>query len=119
MWLWTTVGVAVELVFQVIPASLGLVQTIDAGLARTLCLMDAARHRLFLADPGLHRVLHDGAARGRRAPLQRHDGPPHLHSVLIYSLPVGMHHLLMDPQHGNAGSSSRCCSPPSCRCRRC
>ena len=36
MWLWTTVGVAVELVFQVIPASLGIVQTIDAGLARTL-----------------------------------------------------------------------------------
>jgi cytochrome c oxidase subunit 1 len=36
MWLWTTVGVAVELLFQVIPASLGLVQTIDVGLARTL-----------------------------------------------------------------------------------
>jgi cytochrome c oxidase subunit 1 len=36
MWLWTTVGVAVELLFQVIPASLGLVQTIDVGLSRTL-----------------------------------------------------------------------------------
>src|SRR5437879_9009405 len=36
MWLWTTVGVAVELIFQVIPASLGFVQTIDAGLSRTL-----------------------------------------------------------------------------------
>ena len=36
MWLWTTIGVAVQLVFQVIPAALGLVQTIDVGLARTL-----------------------------------------------------------------------------------
>ena len=44
-------------------------------------LLDAARHRLFLADPGLYRVLHDRAARGGRTPLQRHDGPHHLHSV--------------------------------------
>jgi cytochrome c oxidase subunit I len=36
MWLWTTAGVAAELLFQVIPAALGVVQTIDAGLARTL-----------------------------------------------------------------------------------
>src|ERR1044071_5144674 len=36
MWLWTTIGVAAELVFQVIPASLGLVQTIDVGMSRTL-----------------------------------------------------------------------------------
>src|SRR5262249_43003249 len=36
MWLWTTVGLAAELLFQVIPAALGLVQTIDVGLARPL-----------------------------------------------------------------------------------
>src|SRR4029077_15653147 len=30
LWLWTTVGLAAELLFQVIPASLGLVQTVDA-----------------------------------------------------------------------------------------
>src|ERR1700719_3732642 len=36
MWLWTTAGVAVELVYQVIPAAFGWVQTIDVGLARTL-----------------------------------------------------------------------------------
>src|SRR5690606_15436824 len=36
LWLWTTVGVSVELLFQVIPASLGLTQTIDVGLSRTL-----------------------------------------------------------------------------------
>ena len=31
--------------------------------------VDAARHRLFLAHPGIHRVLHDDPARGRRTPL--------------------------------------------------
>src|SRR6516225_5779649 len=36
MWLWTTVGVAVELLFQVIPAAFGWIQTVDVGLARTL-----------------------------------------------------------------------------------
>src|SRR4029077_12643287 len=36
MWLWTTVGVAVELVFIVIPAAFGWTQTIDVGLTRTL-----------------------------------------------------------------------------------
>src|SRR5215469_12565258 len=36
LWLWTTVGVAVELLYQVIPAALGFVQTVDVGLSRTL-----------------------------------------------------------------------------------
>jgi cytochrome c oxidase subunit 1 len=36
MWLWTTIGVAAELLFQVIPATLGWTQTIDVGLSRTL-----------------------------------------------------------------------------------
>jgi cytochrome c oxidase subunit 1 len=36
MWLWTTAGVAAELLYQVLPAAFGFVQTIDAGLARTL-----------------------------------------------------------------------------------
>src|SRR5690606_37391457 len=36
LWLWTTVGVAAEILFQIIPAVLGLVHTIDVGLSRTL-----------------------------------------------------------------------------------
>ena len=36
MWLWTTVGLATELFYQVLPAALGFVQTVDVGLARTL-----------------------------------------------------------------------------------
>src|SRR5262249_56955770 len=36
MWLWTTVGVAVELLFQGIPGAFGWIQTVGVGLARTL-----------------------------------------------------------------------------------
>src|SRR5207253_1522420 len=36
LWLWTTVGVAVEVVFVVLPAAFGWTQTIDVGLTRTL-----------------------------------------------------------------------------------
>jgi cytochrome c oxidase subunit 1 len=36
MWLWTTIGVAAELLFQVIPATFGWTLTIDVGLSRTL-----------------------------------------------------------------------------------
>ena len=36
MWLWTTVGVAAELLFQVIPAAFGWTDAIDVGLSRTL-----------------------------------------------------------------------------------
>src|SRR6266545_6172202 len=36
LWAWTMVGVVLEVVFQLLPASLGLSQTIDVGLARAL-----------------------------------------------------------------------------------
>ena len=44
-------------------------------------LLDAPRDRLFLADTGLHRLLHDASAGCRRPPLQRHDGAAELHPV--------------------------------------
>ena len=90
MWLWTTVGVAVELVFQVIPAALGLVADHRRRAGAHAVLLDAACDRLFLADPGLHRLLHHGAARGRRPALQRHHGAAHLHPVSDLQ-PAGRH----------------------------
>ena len=73
-------------------------------------LVDAARHRLFLAHPGLYRVLHDRAAGGRRPPLQRHDGTADLHSVPGLQ-PSGRNAPSDDgsPSTATAGSSSRCC----------
>ena len=101
LWLWTTVGVAAELVFQVIPASLGLVQTIDAGLARTLFSWTLHAIVYFWLIPAYiaFYTMVPRAAGGRLYS----DTMGRLTFILflIYSLPVGMHHLLMDPQHAN------------------
>ena len=102
MWLWTTVGVALELVFQVIPAALGLVQTIDVGLSRTLFSWTLHAIVYFWLIPAYiaFYTMVPRAAGGRLYS----DTLGRLTFILflIYSLPVGMHHLLMDPEHGNA-----------------
>ena len=101
MWLWTTVGVAAELLFQVIPASLGIVQTIDAGLARTLFSWTLHAIVYFWLIPAYiaFYTLVPRAAGGRLYS----DTMGRLTFILflVFSLPVGMHHLMMDPQHGN------------------
>jgi cytochrome c oxidase subunit I len=102
LWLWTTVGVAVELVYQVIPAAIGVVQTIDVGLARTLFSWTLHAIVYFWLLPAYiaFYTMVPRAAGGRLYS----DTMGRLTFILflIYSLPVGMHHLLMDPEHGNA-----------------
>jgi len=100
LWLWTTVGVAAELLFQVIPAALGWTQTIDVGLARTLfswTLHAIVYFWLIPAYIAFYTML-PRAAGGRLYS----DTMGRLSFVLflVYSLPVGMHHLFMDPEHG-------------------
>jgi len=101
MWIWTTVGVAVQLLYQVIPAALGLVQTIDVGLSRTLFSWTLHAIVYFWLIPAYiaFYTLAPRAAGGRLYS----DTMGRLTFILflIYSLPVGMHHLLMDPEHGN------------------
>src|SRR4051812_30947327 len=101
MWLWATVGVAVELVFQVIPASFGVVQTIDAGLARTLfswTLHAIVYFWLIPAYIAFYTII-PRAAGGRL--YSDTMGRITFVLFLVFSLPVGMHHLMMDPEHGN------------------
>jgi cytochrome c oxidase subunit 1 len=101
MWLWTTAGVTVELVYQVLPAAFGFVQTIDAGLARTLFSWTLHAIVYFWLIPAYiaFYTMVPRAAGGRLYS----DTMGRLTFILflIYSLPVGMHHLLMDPEHGN------------------
>src|SRR5262249_55910450 len=102
MWLWTTVGLAAELLFQVIPAALGLTQTIDVGLARTLFSWTLHAIVYFWLIPAYiaFYTLVPPAAGGRL--YRDRMGRVTFILFLIYSVPVGMHHLLMDPEHGNA-----------------
>jgi cytochrome c oxidase subunit 1 len=98
MWLWTTVGVAVELLFQVIPAALGWTDTIDAGLARTLfswTLHAIVYFWLFPAYIAFY-TMAPQAAGGRLYSDKM--GRITFALLLIYSVPIGIHHLFMDPE---------------------
>jgi cytochrome c oxidase subunit I len=102
MWLWTTVGLAAELFYQVLPAAFGFVQTVDVGLSRTLfswTLHAIVYFWLMPAYIAFYTML-PRAAGGRLYS----DTMGRLTFIffLIYSLPVGLHHLLMDPEHGNS-----------------
>ena len=98
MWLWTTVGVAAELLFQVIPAALGWTETVDVGLSRTLFSVTLHAIVYFWLVPAYiaFYTMAPQAAGGRLYS----DTMGRLTFILflIYSLPVGMHHLFMDPQ---------------------
>jgi cytochrome c oxidase subunit 1 len=100
LWAWTTGGVAVELLFQVIPAALGWTQTIDVGLARTLFAWTLHPIVYFWLLPAYiaFYTMAPQAAGGRLYS----DTMGRLAFILflLYSLPVGMHHLFMDPEHG-------------------
>jgi cytochrome c oxidase subunit 1 len=102
MWLWTTVGVAAELLFQVIPAAFGWNLGLDIGLSRTLfswTLHAIVYFWLFPAYIAFY-TMAPQAAGGRLYS----DTMGRLTFILflIYSLPVGMHHLFMDPQQSMA-----------------
>lgn len=99
MWLWTTVGVAAEIVFQIIPAVLGWTQTIDVGLSRTLFSWTLHAIVYFWLIPAYiaFYTMAPRAAGGRL--YSEMMGRLTFVLFLLYSLPVGMHHLFMDPEH--------------------
>jgi cytochrome c oxidase subunit 1 len=99
MWLWTTVGVTAELLFLIAPAALGWRQTIDVGLSRTLFSWTLHAIVYFWLIPA-YIAFYTMAPRAAGGRLYS-DTMGRLSFVLflLYSLPVGMHHLFMDPEH--------------------
>ena len=99
MWLWTTVGVAAEILFLILPAAFGLTETIDVGLSRTLFSWTLHAIVYFWLIPAYiaFYTMAPEEAGGRLYS----DTMGRLTFVLflVYSLPVGMHHLFMDPEH--------------------
>ena len=99
MWAWTTLGVAAELLIQVIPAAFGWTETIDVGLSRTLfswTLHAIVYFWLFPAYIAFY-TMAPAAAGGRL--YSETMGRLSFVLFLLYSLPVGLHHLFMDPEH--------------------
>src|SRR5690606_22295365 len=101
MWLWTTVGVSAELIFQVIPAAFGWVETVDVGLSRTLFSWTLHAIVYFWLFPA-YIAFYTMAPREAGGRLFS-DTMGRLTFILflLYSLPVGMHHLFMDPEHSS------------------
>lgn len=98
LWLWTSVGVAAEVLFQIIPWAFGWMDTIDPGLARTLFawtlhpivyfwLIPAyTAFYVFVPKQAGSYILSDELARVSFIVL------------VVFSLPIGFHHLYMDPE---------------------
>jgi cytochrome c oxidase subunit I len=97
LWLLATVGVAAEMLFQLIPWSLGLVKTVDPVLARTLFWFFGHPLVYFWLLPAyvIWYALLPRQAGGKlfSEPLARMT----FALFLIFSTPVGFHHQFQDP----------------------
>jgi cytochrome c oxidase subunit 1 len=97
LWFITSLGVASEVLFQLIPWSLGWIDTVDVGLARTLfswTLHAIVYFWLIPAYIAFYTLLPKAAGAtlfcdesSRIAILM----------LLVFSVPIGMHHLYVDP----------------------
>ena len=101
LWGWTALGAASEIAFQILPVAFGWRFTIDAGLARTLFSTTLHAIVYFWLFPTYiaYYTLMPQAAGGRLYS----DKMGRIAFILFvaFSLPVGMHHLFMDPEHGS------------------
>jgi cytochrome c oxidase subunit 1 len=101
LWAWTASGVTVELLGILLPTALGLTTQIDAGLARTLFSVTLHAIVYFWLMPAYiaFYTLVPQAAGGRL--YSDTMGRLTFIMFLVFSLPVGMHHLFADPEHGS------------------
>jgi cytochrome c oxidase subunit 1 len=98
LWSWTLVGVVIEVVFQLLPLALGLIETIDLGLARALfawTLHPIVYFWLIPAYVALYTIV-PKAAGGYL--FSDEMGRIVFVMLLVFSLPVGLHHIFVDPQ---------------------
>ena len=100
LWAWTAVGAAIELLFQIIPAALGLTTTIDAGLARVFFSWTLHAIVYFWLMPAYiaYYTIIPRAIGGRlfSDPMARIS----FALFLVVAMPIGVHHLFADPQVG-------------------
>jgi len=101
LWAWAAAGVTLELVGIVLPRAFGWSDLIDASLARTLFSVTLHAIVYFWLMPAYiaFYTLVPVAAGGRM--YSDTMGRLAFIMLLVFSLPVGMHHLFMDPGHGS------------------
>lgn len=100
LWAWTSLGVGAEIVLLILPAAFGRTATIDAGLARILFSWTLHAIVYFWLIPAYiaFYVLLPQAAGGRL--YSDRMGRIAFVLLLVFSMPIGFHHLFADPQVG-------------------
>jgi cytochrome c oxidase subunit 1 len=101
LWLWASAGVALEALFQLIPWAAGITDTIDPGLARTLFAWTLHPIVYFWLIPA-YIALYSFVPHAAGGRLFSHElGRAAFVMLLVFSLPIGFHHLYMDPEQGS------------------
>jgi cytochrome c oxidase subunit I len=100
LWAWTSVGAAVEVLVLILPASLGLTDTINAGLARVLFSWTLHAIVYFWLMPS-YIAFYTIVPRAIGGRLYSDTmGRVAFALFLVFSMPIGIHHLFADPQVG-------------------
>ncbi|MCC2957576.1 cbb3-type cytochrome c oxidase subunit I [Massilia sp. IC2-477] len=100
LWAWTSLGAAIEILFLILPVALGFKASIDAGLARVFFSWTLHAIVYFWLMPAYiaYYTLVPRAIGGRLYS----DKMARISFVLflVFSMPIGVHHLFQDPQVG-------------------
>jgi cytochrome c oxidase subunit 1 len=100
LWAWTSVGAATEVLVLILPASLGLTDTINAGLARVLFSWTLHAIVYFWLMPA-YIAFYTIVPRAIGGRLYSDTmGRVAFVLFLVFSMPIGIHHLFADPQIG-------------------
>ena len=100
LWAWAASGVVIELLGVILPAAFGWTTKIDAGLGRTLFSVTLHAIVYFWLMPAYiaYYTLAPQAAGGRL--YSDTMGRLTFIMLLVFAVPVGMHHLFADPEVG-------------------
>ena len=100
LWAWSASGVVIELLGVILPAAFGWTTKIDAGLGRTLFSVTLHSIVYFWLMPAYiaYYTLAPQAAGGRL--YSDTMGRLTFIMLLVFAVPVGMHHLFADPEVG-------------------
>jgi cytochrome c oxidase subunit 1 len=100
LWAWAASGTIIELLFILIPQALGITTQIDVGLGRTLFSVTLHSIVYFWLMPAYiaFYTLAPQAAGGRL--YSDTAGRLTFIMLLVFSVPVGLHHMFADPEIG-------------------
>jgi cytochrome c oxidase subunit 1 len=100
LWAWTSVGAAIEVLVLILPVALGFKDTIDAGLSRVFFSWTLHAIVYFWLMPA-YIAFYTIVPRAIGGRLYSDTmGRVAFVLFLVFSMPIGMHHLFADPQVG-------------------